>query len=62
LAERPIDAGLATILNFDGAGFHVPADIAVTRQEPVTARKLFGVLAGLAGACPARAGIARRPC
>jgi len=50
-AERSLDAGLATILNSTSPIFTFLLTIAVTRHEPVTARKLFGVIAGLAGIC-----------
>jgi drug/metabolite transporter (DMT)-like permease len=50
-AERSLDAGLATILNATVPVFAFLLTFAVTRHEPVTARKLFGVLAGLAGIC-----------
>ena len=50
-AERSIDAGLATILNSTSPIFTFLLTLAITRHEPVTARKLFGVLAGLAGIC-----------
>jgi drug/metabolite transporter (DMT)-like permease len=50
-AERSIDAGLATILNSTAPVFTFLLTFAITRHEPVTARKLFGVLAGLAGIC-----------
>lgn len=50
-AERSLDAGLAIILNSTSPIFTFLLTFAVTRHEPVTARKLFGVLAGLAGIC-----------
>jgi drug/metabolite transporter (DMT)-like permease len=50
-AERFLDAGLATILNSTSPIFTFLLTFLVTRHEPVTARKLFGVLAGLAGIC-----------
>jgi drug/metabolite transporter (DMT)-like permease len=50
-AERSIDAGLATILNSTAPVFTFLLTFAITRHEPVSARKLFGVLAGLAGIC-----------
>jgi drug/metabolite transporter (DMT)-like permease len=50
-AERSLDAGLATILNSTAPVFTFLLTFAVTRHEPVTARKLFGVLSGLAGIC-----------
>src|SRR4051812_35728067 len=50
-AERSLDAGLATILNSPSPFFTFALTFAVTRHEPVTGRKLFGVMAGLAGIC-----------
>jgi drug/metabolite transporter (DMT)-like permease len=50
-AERSLDAGLATILNSTAPVFTFLLTFAITRHEPVTTRKLFGVLAGLAGIC-----------
>jgi drug/metabolite transporter (DMT)-like permease len=50
-AERSLDAGLATILNSTAPVFTFLLTFAITRHEPVTARKPFGVLAGLAGIC-----------
>jgi drug/metabolite transporter (DMT)-like permease len=50
-AERSLDAGLATILNSTSPIFTFLLTYLVTRHEPATARKLFGVLAGLAGVC-----------
>jgi drug/metabolite transporter (DMT)-like permease len=50
-AERWLDAGLATILNSTAPVFTFLLTFAITRHEPVTLRKLFGVLAGLAGIC-----------
>jgi drug/metabolite transporter (DMT)-like permease len=50
-AERSVDAGLATILNSTAPVFAFLLTFVITRHEPVTARKLFGVLAGLAGIC-----------
>jgi drug/metabolite transporter (DMT)-like permease len=50
-AERSLDAGLATILNSTAPVFTFLLTFAITRHEPLTARKLFGVLAGLAGIC-----------
>jgi drug/metabolite transporter (DMT)-like permease len=50
-AERSLDAGLATILNSTAPVFTFLLTLAITRHEPVTTRKLFGVLAGLAGIC-----------
>src|SRR5258707_9629935 len=48
-AEQSVDAGLATILNSTAPVFTFLLTFAITRHEPVTGRKLFGVLAGLAG-------------
>jgi drug/metabolite transporter (DMT)-like permease len=50
-AEREIDAGLATILNSTTPIFAFLMTVAITRHEPVTSRKLFGVIAGIAGIC-----------
>jgi drug/metabolite transporter (DMT)-like permease len=50
-AERSLDAGLTTILSSTSPIFTFLLTFAVTRHEPATARKLFGVLAGLAGIC-----------
>jgi drug/metabolite transporter (DMT)-like permease len=50
-AERSLDAGLATILSSTSPIFTFLLAFAITRHEPVMARKLFGVLAGLAGIC-----------
>jgi len=50
-AERSLDAGLATILNSTAPVFTFVLTFAITRHEPVGLRKLFGVLAGLAGTC-----------
>jgi len=50
-AERSLDAGLATILNSTAPVFTFLLTFAITRHEPVTARKMFGVLGGLAGIC-----------
>src|SRR4051812_22680396 len=50
-AERSLDAGLATILNSTSPIFTFLLTLAIARQEPATARKLFGVLAGMAGIC-----------
>jgi drug/metabolite transporter (DMT)-like permease len=49
--ERFVDAGLATILNSAAPIFAFLLTALVTRHEAVTARKLFGVIAGLAGIC-----------
>jgi len=50
-AEHTVDAGLATILNSTSPIFAFLLTIAITRHEPVTRRKLFGVAAGIAGTC-----------
>lgn len=50
-AERTVDAGLATILNSTSPIFAFLLTVAMTRHEPVTARKLFGVVAGVCGIC-----------
>src|SRR3954470_2346671 len=50
-AERSLDAGLATILNSSSPIFTFLLGFALARHEPATARKLFGVFAGLAGVC-----------
>ena len=50
-AERSLDAGLATILNATSPIFTFLLTALITRHEPVTIRKLFGVGAGIAGIC-----------
>jgi drug/metabolite transporter (DMT)-like permease len=50
-AERTVDAGLATILNSTSPIFAFLLTVAMTRHEPVSARKLFGVAAGVCGIC-----------
>jgi drug/metabolite transporter (DMT)-like permease len=50
-AERSLDAGLATILNSTSPIFTFLLTLAITRHEALTARKLFGVVAGMAGIC-----------
>ena len=50
-AERTVDAGLATILNSTSPIFTFLLTVAITRHEAVTTRKLFGVVAGIAGTC-----------
>jgi drug/metabolite transporter (DMT)-like permease len=50
-AERSVEAGLAVILNSTTPIFTFLLTAAITRHEPVTARKLLGVLAGIAGTC-----------
>jgi drug/metabolite transporter (DMT)-like permease len=49
--ERSLDAGLATILNSTSPIFTFFLTFAITRHEVLSLRKLFGVLAGLAGIC-----------
>jgi drug/metabolite transporter (DMT)-like permease len=49
--ERFVDAGLATILNSASPIFTFVLATAVARHEAVGFRKLFGVLAGMAGIC-----------
>jgi drug/metabolite transporter (DMT)-like permease len=48
-AERTVDAGLATILNSTAPIFVFLLTALITRHEPVTARKLFGIVAGITG-------------
>ena len=48
-AEQTVDAGLATILNSTSPIFTFLLTVLIIRHEPATARKLFGVGAGLAG-------------
>ncbi|MER9055797.1 EamA family transporter [Mesorhizobium sp. M0904] len=50
-AERSLDAGLATILNATSPIFTFLLTALITRHEPATMRKLFGVAAGIAGIC-----------
>ena len=49
--EQTTDAGLATILNSTSPIFTFLLAVFITRHEYVTARKLFGVVAGIAGTC-----------
>src|SRR5437763_3425670 len=49
--ERTLDAGLATILNSTSPIFTFFLTLAVARHEALTSRKLFGVVAGMAGIC-----------
>jgi drug/metabolite transporter (DMT)-like permease len=49
--ERSVDAGLATILNSASPIFTFVLTAAVTRHEAASPRKLFGVVAGMAGIC-----------
>ena len=48
---QSLDAGVATILNSTAPIFTFILTVAVTRHEPVTSRKLIGVIAGMAGIC-----------
>ncbi len=48
-AEQTVDAGVATILNATSPIFAFLLTALATRHEAVTARKLLGVTAGLAG-------------
>lgn len=50
-AEQTTDAALATILNSTSPIFVFLLTVLITRHEAVTARKLFGVGAGIAGIC-----------
>jgi drug/metabolite transporter (DMT)-like permease len=50
-AERSLDAGLATILNSTSPVFTFFLTLAIARHETLTLRKLFGVIAGIAGIC-----------
>jgi drug/metabolite transporter (DMT)-like permease len=50
-AEQEVNAGLATILNSTSPIFTFLLTALITRHEPATTRKLFGVAAGLAGIC-----------
>src|SRR5215467_10147969 len=49
--ERYVDAALATILNSAAPIFTFLFTALVTRHEAATPRKLFGVIAGMAGIC-----------
>ena len=48
-AERSVDAGLAAILNSTTPIFAFLLTALITRHEAVASRRLFGVLAGMAG-------------
>ena len=50
-AEQTVDAGLATILNSTTPIFTFLLTVLIVRHEPVSARKFFGVAAGLTGVC-----------
>src|SRR5687768_8372335 len=49
--EKIVDAGLATILNSTSPIFTFLLTVLLVRHEAVTARKLFGVVAGMTGIC-----------
>jgi drug/metabolite transporter (DMT)-like permease len=49
--ERSLGAGLATILNSTSPIFTFFLTLAIARQETPNLRKLFGVVAGMAGIC-----------
>jgi len=50
-AEKTVDAGLATILNSTSPIFAFLLTLTMTRHEPATLAKLFGVAMGLLGIC-----------
>src|SRR5712671_3263924 len=50
-AEQTVEAGLATILCSASPIFTFLITFAITRHEPVTFTKLFGVVAGIGGTC-----------
>jgi drug/metabolite transporter (DMT)-like permease len=50
-AERSVDAGLATILNSTSPIFTFFLTLAMAQQNVLSWRKLFGVVAGMAGIC-----------
>jgi len=50
-AERSVDAGLATILNSTSPIFTFFLTLAIAHQDQPSWRKLFGVVAGMAGIC-----------
>ena len=50
-AQQTTDAALATVLNSTSPIFAFLFTAVFARHEPVTGRKLFGVVAGLAGVC-----------
>lgn len=50
-AELSVDAGLATILNSTSPIFTFLLTMLLFRQESVTGRKLFGIVAGMIGIC-----------
>jgi drug/metabolite transporter (DMT)-like permease len=50
-AERSVDAGLATILNSTSPIFTFFLTLAIAHHDALSWRKLFGVVAGMAGIC-----------
>jgi len=50
-AEKTVEAGLATILCSTSPIFTFLITFAITRHEPATFTKLFGVVTGIAGVC-----------
>src|SRR6266478_2050890 len=50
-AEQTVEAGLATILCSTSPIFTFLVTFAMTRHEPATLTKLFGVVAGIGGIC-----------
>jgi len=50
-AEQTVEAGLATILCSSSPIFTFLITFAITRHEPATFAKLFGVVAGIGGIC-----------
>ncbi|MGA2056773.1 MAG: EamA family transporter [Bradyrhizobium sp.] len=50
-AERSVDAGLAAILNATSPIFTFFLTLAISHQDALSWRKLFGVVAGMAGIC-----------
>lgn len=50
-AERYVDASLATILNSTSPVLAFLGTWLISRHEPITRRKLFGITAGLVGVC-----------
>ncbi|MGA2997033.1 MAG: EamA family transporter [Bradyrhizobium sp.] len=50
-AERSVDAGLATILNSTSPIFTFFLMLTIAHQDAPSWRKLFGVVAGMAGTC-----------
>ena len=49
--QQSVDASLAVILNSTSPIFAFLMTLLIARSEPVTGRKLFGVVAGLVGIC-----------